>query len=419
MKKVLTLCFSILCAGQSFAATTNVPTLKIVDSINIGVSEYIARGLDAAEKQEAPAVLIEMDTPGGFLEATREIVQLMLNSKIPVIVYVTPEGSRAASAGSMITMAAHYAAMAPNTSIGAATPVTMGEKLPEDMRNKVQNDTLSWVEGIAQKRGRNVEWARESVTKAASLSAGEALKRDVIDGVHSSREELWKGFRTLNKELPETVTFVPFEWNVKESFLSLISNPNIAMGLLAIGALGIYTEITHPGTIIPGAIGALSLALGAITMKIIPIRPGAIALMIIGLILFGIEVLTPIPTYGVAGVAGAVAMLLSGIFLMDMDRADIHLSPQIWLPAFAIIIGFMSFLGYQAGKALKSHYAQGVGAFVGMEAEVVTVKDGKAMVLLNGELWQASYKDARGPLTLGQKVKVVEQSGLHVYVVPV
>jgi membrane-bound serine protease (ClpP class) len=321
-----------------------VPVLVIKDTINVGTATVLERFIAEAKSQKLPAVVIHLDTPGGFLEATRDIVQLFLNTESPkIIVWVTPAGARATSAGSLIALASHYAAMASSTSIGAATPVSGGgEEMGKEMKAKITNDTLSFVEGIAQKRNRNVQWAKDSVSSAASLAAAEALKKNVIDGIHETQNDLWLGARSRFPELPEQVQFVGFDPSLKERVLSFFSNPNVAYGLMALGVLGIYMEISNPGTFIPGAIGALSLALGAITMKIVPIRPGALILLVVGLVLLIIEIFTPLPTYGVAGVLGVVSMFLSGLFLMDDAQTNITLDAGLWLPIFVVVVPLLA-----------------------------------------------------------------------------
>jgi membrane-bound serine protease (ClpP class) len=425
---------SLLLALAAFASpvsaeTSRVPVVELRDSINVGVSETLIRAVKEAKDAGAPALIVELDTPGGFLEATRDIVQLFLATDSPkILVWVRPEGARAASAGAMITMAAHYAAMAPSTSIGAATPVSGdGKDIGESMKAKITNDTLSFVEGIAEKRGRNVEWARKSVSDAASVSSKEALRQKVIDGVHSERSELWKGARAKFSELPESVEFVPFELSWRERTLSFVSNPNIAYGLLALGALGIYVEMTHPGLIIPGAIGAVSLALGAITMKIIPIRPGALALLVVGLVLLAIEVLTALPTYGVAGLLGAGALFLSGLFLMDSTETNLTLDPGLWIPIFLACVAIMGFLGWASFRAIRSKTRDpGLHSLDGLEGEITkVVTQSRAKIRVRGEIWDAEWHGRvsdglpHGPaFAVGLVVTVVELKGMVALVKP-
>lgn len=395
--------------------------LEVKEAISLATYEYIHRATMEAQNQKIKTLFIAMDTPGGFLEATRDIVQLQLNTESPkIIVWVAPQGARAASAGSMITMAAHYAAMSPSTSIGAATPVSgEGQDIGKDLKKKVENDTIAFVNGIAEKRGRNKQWAEKSVSEAASLTATDALKNQVIDGVHETRESVWAGAQKKFPELSPNPEFVDFPKNLREQVLGFFSNPNIAYGLLSLGALCIYVEITNPGLIIPGTIGALSLALGAITMKIIPIQPGAIGLLILGLVLLGIEILTALPTYGVAGVAGIASLFLSGVFYLDPTQTNLTLSPGLWLPLFFVIVAFMALLGWLAVKALsRTSYAQGSQALIGKMGLVERANTPfEAMILVNGELWKARWKKPEHKkFSQGDKVRIVEQKGLEVFV---
>ncbi len=407
--------FSLIFLFSAWIQAASVPVLSIRDSIHVGTFEMVQRMLLEAEKAQAPAVLIEIDTPGGYLESTRDLVQLFLSTKIPVIYWIQPAGARAASAGSILALAAHFSAMASSTSIGAATPVSSaGEDITKDMKQKVQNDTVSFVRGIAEKRGRNAEWAAASITQAASLTADEAVKKNVVDGIANSRSELWQAYRKKFPTAPEQVDFEVFAPSLRENILSFISNPNVAYGLMAVGALGIYAEITHPGLIIPGAVGALSLALGAMTTKIVPIQPAAIGLLVIGLILLAIEILTPLPTFGVAGVLGGLSLLLSGIFLLDPSQTNLRLAPGIWLPAFFVTALAMGGLAYASVKALKrKSFPQGLSALIGEEATVLKViSAGEAKVQLHGgELWTAQWKNpgAGKAFIKGAKVLVVEQ----------
>ena len=352
------------------------------------------------------------------------IVQLFLNEeKIKIIVWVTPQGARAASAGTMITMAAHFAAMAPSTSMGAATPISGdGKEIPKDLKNKVQNDTLAFVEGIATKRGRNANWAKDTVSKALSSTAEKALTEKAIDAIATSRENLWVETQKKFSDLPKDVEFTLWPQNTKERFLSFISNPNIAYGLMALGGLCIYVEITSPGAIVPGVVGALSLALGAITMKIIPIEPGAVLLLLIGLILIAIEVLTTIPTYGVAGFGGALSLFLSGLFLMDETQTDLTLNPTLWLPTFFVLVGGMIIFGFYVAKSIRSkNYLQGMEALLGQTGEVISASNGDhAKIRVHGEIWTAKWADGLKNLTFrqGDLVTIQQQKGFVVYVEP-
>lgn len=409
-------------SNSNTATVTTIPVIHIRDAIHIGTTAIITRTVKEAQEQNIPAILIELDTPGGFLEATRDIIQLMLNTENPkILVWVAPQGARAASAGAMITLAAHYAAMAPSTSIGAASPVSGdGKEINETMKAKVENDTVSFVRGIATKRGRNADWAEESVTKAASVEASKAVQIKVIDGVHSTREELWNAAQKKFPELPQSIRFEDREPLLKEKVLSFISNPNIAMGLMALGVLGIYIEMTNPGVLIPGIIGAVSLILGAISVKIIPIQPGSIVLMLVGLALFALEVLTPLPTFGVAGALGLAAILLSGVILLDPAQTNLSLDPGIWIPAFLVLAALMIWIGWSSIRILRSkNYQQGIDALIGGHGVISKLQSHNFKIKIHGELWNAKWDGATPPdASAGSEVIVTKQEGFTVFVKP-
>lgn len=370
-----------------------IPVMVVKDAIHLGTVQYLERVLTVAEAQKSPAIIIKLDTPGGYLDSTREIVQTFLSLKsTKVIVWVSPSGAHAASAGTMITMAAHYAAMAPATSIGAASPVVMGNEMPETIKKKMTNDTVSFVEGIAKERGRNMEWAKKSVTDAASVSAEEALKNKVIDGVHADLNSVWEGARNKYGDLPKTASFYEIDLTLKENILSFISNPNVSYGLLALGVMGIYLELSSPGVGVGGVIGVVSLALGAFSLKIIPFRPASLILLAIGFVLFALEIFTPLPTFGVAGVLGVVCMVLSGIFLMDAEQTNLNLSLSLWGPIAAVALLFVFYFAFVAGKSLKTHEkGRLLEGLVGQKG-VVTRVLGPAEYKIKtqgGELWKA------------------------------
>jgi len=423
MKNLLLLLFSFiapLLTPMAAHAQASVPVLLLQDSVNASMKIRIERALETAKKTKAPAIFIELDTPGGYLQITREIVQEFLASEIPIIVWVTPQGAHAASAGAMITMAAHFAAMSPSTSIGAATPVGgRGEDISGDMKQKVTNDTVAFVEGIAEKRGRNKTFARESVTLAASLNASDAAKKGVIDGVFSTRDEVWRGARQKFPSLPESISFEVMEMTLKEKSLSLLSDPNIAYGLMALGMLGIYMEINSPGLIVPGILGVTSLALGSLSMQIIPIQSSAIVFLVLGLIFLAIEVLTPLPTFGVAGAASLILFFLSGVFLMDESEGlQMGLDPGLWLPIFVVLSIAVIATSYMAFKALKSKpiSIQGSDGMLGLEARITRLHADSASLAVIGEIWtglpaQGSLNEYR----VDELVEIVSQEGLKVF----
>jgi membrane-bound serine protease (ClpP class) len=416
MTKFVQLFFTFTCimalTALSPAKASSITHISIKDAIHVGTYEYISRALKESVEQKHHGLLIELDTPGGYLEATRDIVQLMLASEHPIAVWVTPDGARAASAGSMLTMAAHVAIMSPSTSIGAATPVTQGGDIAEDMKKKVTNDTVSFVEGIASKRGRNIEWAKESITSAASLSSEEALKKNVIDHLAENEMEVKNILAKAWSLNADEVVFKYTELRFREKMISFFANPNIAYALMGLGALGIYMEMTNPGLIFPGAIGAISLALGAMTTKIVPINSAAIGLLILALIFFAIEIFVPAATFGIAGGAGIVSLFLSGTLLLDPSQTDLRLDPVLWVPLFLVAVTTIIWFMVLSIRAVKAEpYKQGVGALVGRNAVVTRVANlerKQYKVMIDGELWNATAEE---PLNETDAVVITKQDG--------
>ena len=420
--------FGILISHTSLSQTdktaaSSVLVLQISDAIHVGTEEYLDRGFQEAEKQNSAAILIELDTPGGLLESTRKIVQKILASDRKIIVWVNPAGARAASAGSMLTMSAHFAVMAESTSIGAATPVSGdGKEVPADMKAKITNDTLSFVEGIAQKRGRNIEWAKKSVSEAASLSSSAALKEKVIDALANTRPELWTKFREKFPDAPTNPSFQELAMTPKEKVLSFLSNPNVAYGLLALGSLCLYLEISHPGMMVPGVVGVISLAIGAISMKILPVRPGSIALFVIAMILFFIEFMTAVPTHGSAGIGGVIALFLSGLFWMDPAESNVSLNAGFWIPIFLVILGFVVFFLYSSIKALGSQpLQQSSTLMIGKIGKVMKIIDQQSLsVFVDGALWSATLsadsQKQNESFNKGDAIEVVSQNNLKLII---
>jgi len=287
----------VIFSNESLAS--QVIHLKVTGMIDPAVESYIGRGLKMAKDERVEAVLIELNTPGGLLTATRGIVESIFGSSVPVIVYVSPSGAQAGSAGVMITLASHIAAMAPGTNIGAAHPVSgQGQDIEGHLAEKITNDTAAWVESIAKTRKRNEKWAISAVRKSVSIDNERALKLGVIEYVASSVGELLEKIHGKKiqmkekEELLETkgIALIPLELTTREKVIHTLSNPNIAYILMMIGMVGLYIELSHPGVILPGVIGAISLILGFICLQALPINYGGLALLLLGLLLLIAEI---------------------------------------------------------------------------------------------------------------------------------
>jgi membrane-bound serine protease (ClpP class) len=384
-----------------------IPVIEIEDSINPGMGAHVSESLQRAKDQAAPFLVIRLNTPGGLLSTTRQIIQDMLNSPIPVVVYVSPRGAHAGSAGALITFAADVAVMAPGTNIGAAHPVAGGgEKMDDTLATKVANDTAAFARSLAKSKNRNTEWAEKAVKTSESISADEALKQNVIDLVAQDLDELATKLPSFVLKAPKNgVTALPaggYEWDrwdtkIKNRIVSFFSDPNLAYMILSLGALCIWIELSHPGLILPGVVGAICVLLSLVSFQLLPISYGALALMLVGLGLLVGELF--LPTYGILGTGGVIAFVVGSLFLMDTTDPLFQISLKIILPTATLLVGAIVALAYLVYRSRMLRPRSGVEALVGELAEVkskVTAKHGK--VFVQGELWSAvSEKDAEFP----------------------
>ncbi len=391
------------------AEQNEVYIIKVADAISPGTAEFIKSGIKKAEENEAAVIIIELDTPGGLAESMRLIVQNILGSKVPVVVYVSPSGARAASAGVMITMAADVAAMAPGTNIGAAHPVGMGGKdIDGKMSEKVINDMVAQAKSVAEKRGRNAKWVEEAIRESVSVTETEALKENIIDLIAENTDDL---IRQLNgRELKDRgvlnlagVKKVVLEETLRTKILKTISNPNIAYILMMIGLAGLYFELSHPGAIFPGVIGGIALILAFFAMQTLPVNYAGILLIVLAIIFFIMEM--KITSYGLLSVAGIVSLLLGSIMLFEGGTPDTKLSLRVLLTTVILISGFFVAVASLVFRAQISKPSTGSKGLVG---EIGIVKKSLApegKVFVHGELWKARAKE---PLDENVKVRVVK-----------
>lgn len=390
------------------AGSGDIYIIRIADAISPGTAEFIESGIKKAEENEAACIIIQLDTPGGLAESMRLIVQNILASRVPVVVYVYPSGGRAASAGVMITMAADVAAMAPGTNIGAAHPVGAGGKdIDGAMSDKIINDMVAQSRSVAEKRGRNADWVEDAIRESVSVTETEALKENIIDLVAQDTDDL---IRQLNGrevkdrgqlELDGADKIVLAE-TLRTKILRTISNPNIAYILMMIGLAGLYFELSHPGAIFPGVIGALALILAFFALQTLPVNYAGILLIVLAIIFFIMEM--KITSYGLLSIAGIVALLLGSLMLFEGDTPDMKLSLQVLLPTVLVISGFFAAVAALVFRAQMSKPATGSGGLVG---EIGTVKKALApegKVFVHGELWNAR---ANVPLDENARVRVV------------
>jgi len=404
--------FLIIFSCCSVYGTEKVLLIRVDGTINPASAEYIVNSISNAEAEHASALVIEMDTPGGLLESTRKIVQGILGSSVPVVVYIAPSGARAGSAGVFITLSANIAAMAPSTNIGAAHPVGGGaEDTSSVMSKKVTNDAAAFVRAIAQKRHRNVTWAEDAVRRSISNSESEALKQKVIDLISPNLDSLLKQIdgRTVEtsngsvvlKTAGAQVEFIPMNW--REKFLGTISDPNITYILMMIGIFGIMFELFNPGSILPGVVGAISLILAFYSFKTLPINYSGLALILLAIILFIAEI--KIMSHGLLAIGGVISLFLGSVMLISspFELVSISLSLIITTVVVAAIF-FMGIIGLGL-KAQRRKSATGFEAMVGEEGSVVSEinPDANGQVSVHGEIWKAS---AGEKIKVGEKVEV-------------
>jgi len=393
--------------------TAAVHILKVAAPIGPGVAGFVADALEAADREKAVCIVIQLDTPGGLAESMRQIVTKILATRTPVIVFVAPSGARAASAGVMITMAADIAAMAPGTNIGAAHPVGAGGKdIDETMSEKVVNDMVAQARSVAQQRGRNADWVEEAIRDSVSITETEALRENVIDLVADDLDALLtlldgrkvKGKSTLAlKDAPRKMVAE----GLRTKVLRAISDPNIAFILFLIGAAGLYFELSHPGAIFPGVIGGLCLILAIYAFQVLPVNFVGILLMVLAVIFFILEI--KVTSYGMLSVAGTIALFLGGLMLFKESDYGIRVSLGVLVPAVGAVSLFFAVV---AGLAFKAQVAGARTGLSGMIGEIGIVKqaiDPEGKVAVHGELWKAR---ADAALAAGQTVRVVAVDGL-------
>ncbi len=399
--------------GPAFSARAEtdtagtVMTVVVADPIGPGVAEFLEDAMEKASEAGAACLIIQLDTPGGAVESMRRIVQAIYASQIPVVVYVYPSGARAASAGVMITMAADIAAMAPGTNIGAAHPVAGGgQELEKTMTDKVVNDLVAFTQGIAKRRDRNGEWAEKAIRESVSVTAAEALELNVIDLVARDMADLIaridgrevRGKGPLKVSGAEITEITP---NLRIKILKVISDPNIAYILFMIGLAGLYFELSQPGAIFPGVIGAIALILAFFSFQTLPVNIAGILLILLAVIFFILEI--KVTSFGMLSVAGVLSLTLGSLMLFKGAGPEFQVAWQLLIPTVLTISGFFIAV---VTLVVRAHAHRPYGGSEGLVGEVGVVKqvDGKeGKVLVHGELWQARFKD---PATVGSKVVV-------------
>ena len=408
----------------SFNASAQVLKIVISDTIHPITDEYIGRALTTAAQNKDKAVLIELNTPGGLLESTRDIMEKIVASPVPVIIYVTPSGSRAASAGFFILQAADVAAMSPGTNTGAAHPVTLGGgKMDDVMKQKMENDAAALLRSIVSKRGRNVEIAESAVRESKSFTDQEALSQKLIDYVASNEDDLFKQVdgRPIKRFNGQTVTLKlagepiqPYEMTLKQKILAFIMDPNIAFILLAIGALALYAEFNHPGAVLPGTVGIVFILLAAFALNLLPTRFAALAMIVGAFVLFALE--AKFVSHGILTIGGIVLLTLGALMLVDapIPEMRVHLVTAL---AVSIPLGLITaFLMSIAVKARRNKVVTGAQGLIGELGIAQSVLAPQGKVFIHGELWDAVSSTN---LPAGARVVVRSVDGLQLCVDPV
>jgi membrane-bound serine protease (ClpP class) len=403
-------------------ANAEVVRVRLDGTINPITQEHLDRAIAHAVQINADAVLIEISTPGGLADSTRTIIEHMLTSKVPIIVYVAPTGARAASAGFFLLEAADVAAMAPGTNTGAAHPVLLGQKMDEVMSKKVENDSAAFMRSFVSKRGRNVQLAESAVRESKSWTDQEALQNNLIDVVAKDQNDL---FAQLNGKTitrfdgqKSTLQFknenvVDYPMTVRQNILDWLMDPNIAFLVLAVGALCLYFEFNHPGAILPGVIGLIAIVLAIFALNLLPTRYAALGLIVAAFVLFGLE--AKFTSHGVLGIGGIVALTLGGLLLVDGPIPEMRVK---WLTALGVSIplGLITmFLMTIVLKARRNKVVSGTEGMIGEFGVARTDLAPEGKVFVHGELWNAVASEN---VKSGERVVVNKVSGLQVDVSP-
>lgn len=416
---VIVLCL-ILMGSPAYAGEVIVASYEGV--INPVAAEYLHDALAFAHSSGAQALIFKLDTPGGLDTSMRLMIKEIIGSPLPVIVFVAPSGGRAASAGVFITMAAHVAAMAPGTNIGAAHPVAMGGgEMDSTMKEKVENDATAYIKSIAEQRGRNVSWAEDAVRKSISATEQEAVKLKIIDMVADNIPALLKQLngRTITMATgsitfsSETATLREFPMGTRLELLKTLSDPNIAYLLMSIGTIGIMAELYSPGAILPGIIGAISLILAFYSLQSLPVNYAGALLVILGVVFLLLEI--SVTSYGLLALGGLAAMTLGGLLLIKSDAPFMQVSLSFLLPTVMTIGALVGTVIWTAAKSGRRGPVTGVEAMIGSIGIAKTDLNPRGQIALHGEIWEATSQTL---IRQGEAAEVMSVEGLTVKVAP-
>jgi membrane-bound serine protease (ClpP class) len=448
---IFTLLFPFLSLGSENTNSGKTAQIIHIDgAIGPATASFVQSGIETAHSRNAELVILLIDTPGGLVDSMRKIIRAILSSPIPLAVYVSPSGARAASAGTYILYAGHIAAMAPGTNLGAATPVQIGGSLssfsqftmgkgentfdkgekndqetpsrketPDAMEKKIVNDSVAYIRSLAQLRGRNADWAEQSVREGASLPVDEALKMNVIDLIANDVDDLLKKIDgrevmienrkiILSTANLDVQTIEP-SWRIK--LLYVITNPNIAFILMLVGIYGIIFEFSSPGSIGPGIIGVICLLFGLYALNVLPVNYAGLGLLIFGLALMTAEAF--VPSFGILGISGFISFVLAATLLFESDVPGFHISLPVILITSIISGGLLIFLLAYVLKTHRRPVITGSQGLIGKEGKVLTWSEGSGYVQIGGERWKAHGEENLKP---DDRVKIKERVGLEVVV---
>jgi len=408
--------FLIFSAHTSHA---DIVVITVDSVVNPVMSEFITKSIDQAEENHDELLVIQLDTPGGLDTSMRSIVKKIIASKVPVVVYVAPSGARAASAGVFITLAAHVAAMAPGTNIGAAHPVGVGGDMDKTMAEKAVNDAAAYIKSLAEKRDRNAEWAEQAVRESVSITEQEALKLKVIDFISPDLKSLLDridGMTVKTSERDVTITTKGItvqqrDMGIRSKVLDIISNPNVAYLLMLIGFYGIFFELTSPGSILPGVIGVLSLILALYSFQTLPVNYAGLLLILLAVVLFILEI--KVTSFGLLTIGGIISMTIGSLMLFDSPIPFFRLSLSVIIPSIFVTVALFVLTISLVIKAHKRRPATGAEGLIGLTGTAKTDIFSGGSVFLHGEIWSAWSNEQ---IRKGEEVIVEEVQDLKLKV---
>ncbi len=419
---ILNIAFLLFISSNLFAQSEKVYIITIDGAINPAASDYVQTSIKTAVRENAQCLIIKLNTPGGLLKSTRVIVTELLEAPIPIVVYVSPPGAQAASAGVFITIAAHFAVMAPGTNIGAAHPVSLQGEQDSIMMEKATNDAAAFIRSISEKRNRNVKWAEEAVRKSLSLTETEAEKQNVINFISPNIEDLLKQLDGKSIEtVKELVTLktadaavVEIEMTFAQKILNILSDPNIAYILFMLGVYGLLFELYNPGAIFPGVIGGICIILAFYSLHTLPVNYAGLALIIFAIILFVLEI--KVVSHGILTIGGTIALILGSIMLIDTESVFdiIEISLPIIILIVALTVLFFTFAITFGIKAQRKKPTTGIEGLINEIGLAITDLNPSGQVRVHGEIWNA--ESAEEAISSGEKVIIEKINSLKLIV---